>query len=185
MALAWIRASNEQIGQSWILDYKRQVSRAMDIYRLFAQWYFLSQHIITLILMKTIILQWANGQGLITGGVEQYSYLYFFIIYIYILLHWGIFIFIFTFWFMIKNDVKNDHFNYHYDDDHQLALSKWAGPDYKGLWALFIFMYLFIKVISIYRGAFFAWRAPILSWPRIMYSQVRMLKFLEPSREMP
>ena len=35
------------------------------------------------------------------------------------------------------------------------------------------------------RGAFFAWRAPILSWPRIMSSQVRMLKFLEPSREMP
>ena len=35
------------------------------------------------------------------------------------------------------------------------------------------------------RGAFFSWRAPILSWPRIMCSQVRMLKFLEPSREMP
>ena len=35
------------------------------------------------------------------------------------------------------------------------------------------------------RGAFFAWRAPILSWPRIMCSQVHMLKFLEPSREMP
>ena len=35
------------------------------------------------------------------------------------------------------------------------------------------------------RGAFFAWRAPILSWPRIMCSQVRMLKFLEPSWEMP
>ena len=35
------------------------------------------------------------------------------------------------------------------------------------------------------RGAFFAWRAPILSWPRIMCSQLRMLKFLEPSREMP
>ena len=34
------------------------------------------------------------------------------------------------------------------------------------------------------RGAFFAWRAPILSRPRIMCSQVRMLKFLEPSREM-
>ena len=34
------------------------------------------------------------------------------------------------------------------------------------------------------RGAFFAWRAPILSWPRIMCSQVHMLKFLEPSREM-
>jgi len=32
------------------------------------------------------------------------------------------------------------------------------------------------------RGAFFAWRAPIVSWPRIMCSQV--LKFLEPSREM-
>ena len=27
------------------------------------------------------------------------------------------------------------------------------------------------------RGAFFVWRAPILSWPRIMCSQVRMLKF--------
>ena len=30
-----------------------------------------------------------------------------------------------------------------------------------------------------------AWLAPIMSWPRIMCSQVRMLKFLEPSREMP
>ena len=35
------------------------------------------------------------------------------------------------------------------------------------------------------RGAFFAWRAPILSWPRIMCSQVRVLNFLEPSRKMP
>ena len=35
------------------------------------------------------------------------------------------------------------------------------------------------------RGAFFAWHAPILSWPRIMCSQVRMLKFLEPPWEMP
>ena len=35
------------------------------------------------------------------------------------------------------------------------------------------------------RGAFFACRAHILSWPRNMCSQVRMLKFLEPSREMP
>ena len=35
------------------------------------------------------------------------------------------------------------------------------------------------------RGAFFAWRTPILSWPRIMCSQVRILKFLESSREMP
>ena len=35
------------------------------------------------------------------------------------------------------------------------------------------------------RGAFFAWCAPVLSCPRIMCSQVRMLKFLEPSREMP
>ena len=35
------------------------------------------------------------------------------------------------------------------------------------------------------RGAFFALRAHILSWPRIMCSQVRMLKFLEPSQEMP
>ena len=35
------------------------------------------------------------------------------------------------------------------------------------------------------RGAFFAWRAHILSWPRIMCSQVRMLKCLESSREMP
>ena len=34
-------------------------------------------------------------------------------------------------------------------------------------------------------GAFFAWRAPIVIWPRIMCSQVPMLKFLEPSREMP
>ena len=38
---------------------------------------------------------------------------------------------------------------------------------------------------SLCRGAFFLWRALILSWPRIMCSQVRMLKFLEPSREMP
>ena len=35
------------------------------------------------------------------------------------------------------------------------------------------------------RGAFFAWRAPIVSWPRIMCSQAPMLKFLEPSREVP
>ena len=42
-------------------------------------------------------------------------------------------------------------------------------------------LYIFAKG----RGAFFVWRAPILSWPRIMCSQVRMLKFLEPSREMP
>ena len=35
------------------------------------------------------------------------------------------------------------------------------------------------------RGAFFVWRAPILSWPRIMCSQVCMLTFLESSREMP
>ena len=35
------------------------------------------------------------------------------------------------------------------------------------------------------RGAFFAWRAPILSWPRIMCSQVRVLNFLEPSRKIP
>ena len=35
------------------------------------------------------------------------------------------------------------------------------------------------------RAAFFVWRAPILSWPRITCSQVRMLTFLEPSREMP
>ena len=38
---------------------------------------------------------------------------------------------------------------------------------------------------SMDRGAFFVWRAPILRWPRIMCSQVRMLNFLEPSREMP
>ena len=38
----------------------------------------------------------------------------------------------------------------------------------------------------LYRGAFFAWRAPILSWPRIKCSQVRVLfMFLEPSRKMP
>ena len=37
--------------------------------------------------------------------------------------------------------------------------------------------------ICLTRGAFFAWRALILSWPRIMCSQVRMLTFLEPSRE--
>ena len=35
------------------------------------------------------------------------------------------------------------------------------------------------------RGTFFAWRTPFLSWPRIMCSQMRMLKFLEPSQEMP
>ena len=29
------------------------------------------------------------------------------------------------------------------------------------------------------RGAFFVWRAPIVSWPRIMCSQVHMLKILE------
>ena len=39
--------------------------------------------------------------------------------------------------------------------------------------------------VSCTRGAFFAWRAPILSWPRIMCSQVCILKFLEPSREIP
>ena len=38
---------------------------------------------------------------------------------------------------------------------------------------------------GIHRGAFFVWRAPIVSWPRIMCSQVRVLRFLEPSREMP
>ena len=36
----------------------------------------------------------------------------------------------------------------------------------------------------IIRGAFFVWCAPIVSWQRIMCSQVRMLKFLKPSREM-
>ena len=36
----------------------------------------------------------------------------------------------------------------------------------------------------IIRGAFFVWCAPIMSWPRIMCSQVRMLKFLKPPREM-
>ena len=44
---------------------------------------------------------------------------------------------------------------------------------------------ILIIMNSASRGAFFAWRAPILSWPRIMCSQVRMLKFLEPSREIP
>ena len=34
------------------------------------------------------------------------------------------------------------------------------------------------------QGCIFVWCAPIVSWPRIMCSQVRMLKFLEPSREM-
>ena len=33
-------------------------------------------------------------------------------------------------------------------------------------------------------GAFFVWPALILNWPRIMCSRVRMLKFLELSREM-
>ena len=32
-------------------------------------------------------------------------------------------------------------------------------------------------VTSSYRAAFFVWRAPILSWPRITCSQVRMLTF--------
>ena len=32
------------------------------------------------------------------------------------------------------------------------------------------------------RGAFFVWRAPIVSWPRIVCSQVRILRFLELSR---
>ena len=32
------------------------------------------------------------------------------------------------------------------------------------------------QTISPCRGAFFAWRAPIVSWPRIMCSQVRRLK---------
>ena len=44
---------------------------------------------------------------------------------------------------------------------------------------------LLLFTCIVYRAAFFAWRAPILSWPRIMCSQVRMLEFLEPSREMP
>ena len=35
------------------------------------------------------------------------------------------------------------------------------------------------------RSAFFVWRAPIVSWPRIRCSQVGMLKFLESSREIP
>ena len=35
-------------------------------------------------------------------------------------------------------------------------------------------------VLSPDRGAFFVWRPPILSQPRIMCSQVHMLKFLEP-----
>ena len=33
--------------------------------------------------------------------------------------------------------------------------------------------------VSPFRGAFFVWRAPILSWPKIMRSQERMLKFLD------
>ena len=45
--------------------------------------------------------------------------------------------------------------------------------------------HLSFSLLDTNRGAFFAWRAPILSWPRITCSQVRMLKFLEPSREMP
>ena len=122
MALAWIRASNEQMGQFW--------SRSR--------------------------LQEAGFQG---NG------------------YWG------TFCSVIFFKPTDHHLDY--DEDYHPAMSKWAGPDYRGRWALLIFMYLFIKVISIYRGAFFAWRAPILSWPRIMCSQVRMLKFLEPSREMP
>ena len=45
--------------------------------------------------------------------------------------------------------------------------------------------HLSFSLLDTNRGAFFAWRAPILSWPRITCSQVCMLKFLEPSREMP
>ena len=41
-----------------------------------------------------------------------------------------------------------------------------------------------ILCVSI-RGAFFVWRAPIMSWPRIMCSQVGMLKVLQPSQEIP
>ena len=54
---------------------------------------------------------------------------------------------------------------------------------------IFVFIHFFSsKANSIQqynRGAFFAWRAPNLSWSRIMWSQARMLRFLEPSREMP
>ena len=46
-------------------------------------------------------------------------------------------------------------------------------------------VYLSSYIALLSRGAFFAWRVPILSWPRIMCSQVHMLKFWEPSREMP
>ena len=40
-----------------------------------------------------------------------------------------------------------------------------------------------VKLLTLW-GAFFAWRAPILSWLRIMCSQVCMLIFLELSQEM-
>ena len=39
------------------------------------------------------------------------------------------------------------------------------------------FLWFFSSSFKKERGAFFAWRAPILSWPRTMCSQVRMLKF--------
>ena len=56
----------------------------------------------------------------------------------------------------------------------------------KGLELLiFYWSYYYDLFEEWYRGAFFAWCAPILSSLRIMCSQVRMLKFLEPSREMP
>ena len=42
-----------------------------------------------------------------------------------------------------------------------------------------------LQLLLLYRGEFFVWRAPNGSWPRIMCSQVGMLKFLEPWREMP
>ena len=80
----------------------------------------------------------------------------------------------------------------------QLCILQWD------LWALLIvhlddlciYHWLLMLIISLSiipperqvpgtQGCIFAWSAPILSWPRIMCSQVRMLKFLEPSREMP
>ena len=62
-------------------------------------------------------------------------------------------------------------------------------PTFQELSSSTFFQYIFRPytdpVPSRSRGAFFAWRAPILSWPRIMCSQMHILKCLELLREMP
>ena len=71
-----------------------------------------------------------------------------------------------TFWFIKKENLKYP------------SCKKWEQRFCSNSLCLY---YLLCKYISGVRGAFFAWCAPIVSWPRIMCSQVRMLKFLEPS----